>query len=46
MLSKAFQGEGKYSESPCKPGKQIAGIYINRDKLVKKESVTNNSKKV
>ena len=27
-------------------GKQVAGIYINGDKLVKEESVTKNSRKV
>ena len=33
----------KYSESPCKSVKQIAGIYKS-SKLVKKELVTKNSR--
>ena len=38
--------KGKYSEFSCKPGKQVAGIYINVDELVKEESVTKNSRKL
>ena len=32
--------------NPCKSGKQIAGIYTNGDELAKKESCTQNIRKV
>ena len=36
---------GKDSESLWKPCKQIAGIYVSGDKLVKEESRNKNSRK-